>query len=193
MHFSLPLWCIITVYSSEKYNLGSNFPANRWRRRVTNGVDVLLCSWNRTERPRAFFRVNTVVVKWSQWNPNLPPCSLQSALLHLRALTSKVSFWYPRCTATYRALADCLPEAILSLAWGFSLARSTLSSPTTGFGFLKYRTHARGQQIAFDPQLWGFYFFNYKISKPLKKIIVQVWNSGVYTSRTPRLSQQLCH
>ena len=95
--------------------------------------------------------------------PNLPSCSLQSAPLHLRGLTSKVSFWYPRSTATYRALADCLPEAILSLAWDFSLARSTLSSPTTGFGFLKYRTHACGQQIAFDPQLWGFYFFNYNL------------------------------
>lgn len=79
MHFSLPLWCIITVYPSQKYNLGSNFPANRWRCCVTNAVDGSFCSWNRTARPRGFFRVNTVAVQWSQWNPNLPSCSLQPA------------------------------------------------------------------------------------------------------------------
>lgn len=36
INFSLPLWCLITVYSSQKYNLGSNFLANHGRCCITN-------------------------------------------------------------------------------------------------------------------------------------------------------------
>lgn len=112
--------------------------------------------WNRTRGPRGFFRVNTVAVQWSQWNPNpilLSPVSpappqrsdFQSQLL------------VPKKHGTYRALADCLPEAILSLA-GFLFGKVNfvislqLIWPNT-------ESHACGQQIAFNPQLWGFYFF----------------------------------
>lgn len=141
IHFSLPLWCIITVYSSKKYNLGSNFLANRGRCRITKWRDGPPLVELRYKGRKSFFRVNTVLAQWSQGDPRLSPCSPLPSPLHLRVRTSKFSLWCPSCIAMYqRWLADChehiLPEAIFSLKLDFSLARSSPSLPLTRAGFL---------------------------------------------------------
>lgn len=142
IHFSLPLRCIITVYSSQKYNLGSNFPANHWRCCIANVrwcATLLMEPHDEAER---FFFFHGKHCFSTVIPVGLTPPALLTSVIPAPPQGSDLcnQRLVPRMHCVSKALVDwydhILPETIESLELDFPLVRSSLSYPKTGFGFL---------------------------------------------------------